>query len=426
MKKIIILLLSLLFVECNTNNTSTNTNKKENNMQKKSLYPDSLTATQQRCVEKKFALINDPNHEESSSFPAEQIDGYMTEDEKDALIEIAIFDLRKKYNSVSDTSFSRRFKEVFGSDFDNFFKSNRVKITKNCCYLVQKNPDRLFYISKKEKVIVEGFNFGLDFEDLSKIKSVKPYSRSEEYPLGNNNKIIWVNRAEHMFHQNNYLFNEANVSRTWLIIKDPYFMSHLLIEYGYDGDNEINKLVLKKIKEDDKEIIDIPVDPFHIYPDGRVKILDGLLKTAAEMSTAECADYFDWATSSVDLLSGADDSKDKIWRIKHLTVSQRREIIAHIVDYMLPIYHKFLGTNYKYGTIDVDFGDLRIIDCFWNSLMQDHELISEIEKNGYYGLSNLQSQVEAIKDFKPFYNEESGEFEPWNYVPMRYRNSDDE
>ncbi len=55
--------------------------------------------------------------------------------------------------------------------------------------------------------------------------------------------------------------------------------------------------------------------------------------------------------------------------------------------------------------------------------MQDHDLISEIEKNNYYGLTNLESLVLAMKDFEPFYNEETGVFEPWNYVPMRYRNA---
>lgn len=226
---------------------------------------------------------------------------------------------------------------------------------------------REFYISKKNKVVINMFNYGVHFDNMLDINSFEPHSRTNKFNVGKQTPIQ-VSPLEYLFHLNNYLFNEANVSRTWLLNKDKYFMVHLLIQYGYDGDNEINKMVLKAYQNKDEEVLDMPVEAFHIYPDGKVKILDGLLKTAADMSTAECGDFFDWATSIVYLLNGSDDSTEKSWRVKYLTMPQRREIIGHIVDYMQPVYEKYLGSNDKYGPLSYDFGDLQIIDCFWNSL----------------------------------------------------------
>lgn len=430
-------LLSLFTVCCTNNNNQANNNeyKKHTHMEAKTLYPDSLTEIQRKCVEKKFEFIKDPQYEDSK-YPAHKLEGYMTDAERDALIEISILQLRKRYKSVEDSVFSRRFQEVFGYEFNAFVKlldsehltkpNGEEKISNSCIEFVPYDPYRDFYISQKEKVIVDKFNFGGDFEMSDDIKSFTPTSRLEQVSLGTSKNVIETSSFDYIFHLNNYLFNEANVSRTWLLNKDKYFMAHLLIQYGYDGDNEINKMVLKAYQNKNEEVLDMPVEAFHIYPDGKVKILDGLLKTAADMSTAECGDYFDWATSIVYLLNGSDDSTEKSWRVKYLTMPQRREIIGHIVDYMQPVYEKYLGSNDKYGPLSYDFGDLQIIDCFWNSLMQDHDLISEIEKNNYYGLPHLESLIVAMKDFKPFYDEKTGEFEPWNFIPMRYRDSEDE
>ena len=192
-------------------------------------------------------------------------------------------------------------------------------------------------------------------------------------------------------------------------------------------------MVLKKNQEEDSETIDAPLYAFHIYPDGKLKILDGILKTAVDISTADCAEYFKWATSIVDLFGKTNfDSKgsyikdDFCPKIKNLTLSQRREIVAHVVNYMQPVYEKFIGSGMNYGNPNSDFGDQLIIGCFWNYMMNDHEVIADFEKNNYYGLPNLESLISSMKNFKPFYNEESGEFEPWEYIPMRYRQPDKE
>lgn len=430
----------LSFVACSSNNDKKNNcnleteiNSKKTEMESKALYPDSLTPVQRKCIEKANSFLFNPKYADAS-YSVWEAGDYLTEEEKDAISELSIWDLKKRYKSIDDSVFNSRFYEIFGYNFDifsNFFNSDKCmhpidgeKYTENLIHLSPTNSRKDFYISRKIKMIIDGFSFGIEFDNAYDISSFMPASRFESgVQLGTPDNSNYVSSTDYIFHLNNYLFNEANASRTWLLIKDKYFMSHLLIQYGYDGDKEINKMVLKEYRKNDTEIIDMPVEAFHVYPDGKVKILDGLLKAAAEMSTAECADYFEWATDVVYVLNGADDSSDKSRRVKYLTVPQKLEIIAHIVDHMLPVYDEYLGTNHKYGTTDLDFGDLRIISCFWSSVMRDHDLISEIEKNNYYGLTNLESLVLAMKDFELFYNEETGVFEPWNYVPMRYRNA---
>ena len=413
------------------------TAKNVDNAEKKNtvnLYPDSLTTIQRSCVEKAYYYATDPKYDSWEIGPWD-VDDLMTKDEKDALIELAIWNYRKIYKPIENKVFNKRIRTVFGYDFDSLAQMSGKKQTDNLISLCSPNPDIEFLISKKANVIIFWQNLFINFKEYDNISSFYPSDRTDSISVGNNQ----ISSLDYLYHLNNYLFNEANVSRTWLINNDKYFMSHLLIQYGYDGDNEINKMVLKKNRDNDVEIIDMPVAAFHVYPDGKVKILDGLLKSAAELSTADCADYFEWATSIVDRFNASafykeapSDDYDRSnpleveyhrysQKIHNLTTSQRREIVAHVVNYMQPVYEKYIDGNMSYGTQSLDYGDLRIIDCFWNAITFDHELIAEIEKNNYYGLSNLESLISSMKNFKPFYNEETGEFEPWAFVPMRYQ-----
>lgn len=450
-------ILLSLFSACNINydNNKIDINEvssKKNNIEMGENFFDSLTSIQKKCIETVFKFKNDPKYEDVS-YSSWDVDGYMTDDELDAISEISIWDLRriKNVKPIDDAVFSKRFNDVFGYDFDTFSKfldwedeepqKIRGKIyNHNLITILPKDPYREIYISKKEKVIIDWFNFGITFDYSRDINTFMLSTRIKSgVQLGSYKDPLHVSSLDYLYHLNNYLFNEANVSRTWLINNDKYFMSHLLIQYGYDGDNEINKMVLKKNRDNDVEIIDMPVAAFHVYPDGKVKILDGLLKSAAELSTADCADYFEWATSIVDRFNASafykeapSDDYDRSnpleveyhrysQKIHNLTTSQRREIVAHVVNYMQPVYEKYIDGNMSYGTQSLDYGDLRIIDCFWNAITFDHELIAEIEKNNYYGLPNLESLISSMKNFKPFYNEETNEFEPWEYVPMRYQ-----
>ena len=465
MKNLIYIYSFALFVACSSNNDTFETSPnnieicdtistKGNNMEVGNLYLDSLTPIQRSCVEKAFRYHHDPtlNHDDGPyACSVWDAKGYLTEDEKDAIVELSIWDLKGRYNAVDVSQFNRRMKDVFGYDFESFSKDLERG------YLGKKYSDNLiaiflgdpitkyadhytqFYISKKERIITACY--GIAFDKFDEIKTFIPPSRFDggTVLLGTYANPVYVSHVDYMYHLNKFLFNEAGASRTWLLVNDPYFMVHLLIQFGYDGDKDINEMTLKKYQEKDAEMIDMPVNVFHLYPNGKIKLLDNLLNAAAEMSTAECADYFNWATSIVNSFciyktrmeeksessTYGDDTEeeesDEFMYIKKLTLSQKREIVAHVVNYMQPVYEKYIESSAKYGSQDSDLGDLHVIDCFWNYMMDDYEVIADMENKNYYGLPNLKSLILSMKDFKPFYNSETGEFEPWNFVPMRYQ-----
>ena len=439
-KKSFFVFFMALFSACSStiNNGTKEIDSNNNAMSTERIYPDSLTPIQKSCVEKAYYYATDPKYDSWEIGPWD-VDNLMTKEEKDAIVELAIWNYSKRYKSVGKEIFYKRFQSIFGYDFDSFAQSIGKKQTDNLISLCLPDPENEFLISKKENIIIDWQSLFFEFKEYDDIRSFSPLDRTDSVTLGRHSKYIHVSSLDYLYHLNNYLFNEANVSRTWLLNNDKYFMAHLLIQYGYDGDNEINKMVLKKNRDNDVEIIDMPVAAFHVYPDGKVKILDGLLKSAAELSTAECADYFEWATSIVDRFNASafykeapSDDYDRSnpleveyhrysQKIHNLTTSQRREIVAHVVNYMQPVYEKYIDGNMSYGSQSLDYGDLRIIDCFWNYMMNDHEVIADFETNNYYGLPELESLISSMKNFKPFYNEESGEFEPWAFVPMRYR-----
>lgn len=307
MKKQISYFLLAISFTCCTNIANTDNNPKDNvvsenkiecnskceEMREGTIYPDSLTAIQKGCVEKAYLFATDPKYD-SWEVGVWQVEELMSSEEKEALFELAIWDF-KKYKAVDIQVFNRRIKEIFECEFDSIYG----KVTNNIRVIGFEDPYRACIISREKRLIIDDRNYSIPFNDHKDISSFLPYSRFDNgiISLDDNKRMPCL---EHMFHLNNYIFNEANVSRTWLLNYDKYFMSHLLMDFGYDGDNEINKMVLKKNQEKDTDIIDIPLSTFHTCPNGKVKILDNLLKTAAEMSTAECSDHFVWATSVID------------------------------------------------------------------------------------------------------------------------------
>lgn len=422
---------------CNSAEINIKISKEDSEMKTKTIYPDSLTPLQRSCVEKAFRYANDPIYESWEVCPLD-VDDLMTKKEMDALIELIVWNYKKKYNRIEDEVFSKRFTEVFGYDFDTYVQVSGNRYTDNLIAISTEDPEIEFYVSKKENIIIHCQCSYLHFTKSDDIRTFCPLSKTDGITIGECPNYSSVSYFDYLFHLNNYVFNNAGASRTWLLLNDKYFMSHLLLDYGYDDDKDINKMVLKKNRENDKQIIDMPLATFHVYPNGKFKILDNLLTTAAELSTADSSDYFNWATSVIDSfnvyrLRSEEEEEMKpateeeyqrlqyIQRIKNLSIQQRRELIAHIVNYMHPVYEEFIESNSNYGNQNFDFGDLRIMECFWSAIIGDHGLIDEIEKNDYYGLPNLESLINKMHEFEPFYNEETKAFEPWYYVPLRYQ-----
>lgn len=457
-KIVICFLFVLSFVCCvDHENKTSNTEQKqeEKKINKKYLSLDSLTQSQKNCVKKAFDFRFDTKYPDVP-YCFWEADGYLNNDEIDAVAELSLWDYYKKYKGIDKSIFLSRFKEIFGQDFDSFSNNldfedkpnsiNGKKISENLISIIPSEPYSYFLVSKKENMIINSSSFGFLFDVYDNINSLLPPSRSEVgVQLGSSDNLIEVPHLDYLYHINNYLFNQSDSSRTWMLANDKYFMSHLLIQYGYDGDIEINKMVLKETIANNVEIVDLPTSVFHIYPNGKMKIHDNLLKAVVELSTQEESSYFEWANSIVYSLidrqvKNEDDGEnveeddedydssnslavainDYRQQLKNLSIEQKREIIAHVVNYIHPVYKSYIDENMSYGSASLDFGDLRIVDCFWNCIVNDHGMVDFIEKNNYFGLANLKSLILEMRDFQAFYNKETGGFEPWAYSPEEY------
>ena len=146
----------------------TNDNKKNDidevrsknaNIEMENFFCDSLSSIQKKCIQTVFKFKNDPKYADVS-YSSWDVEGYMTDDELDAISELSIWDLRKKrnVNPVDDTVFFKRFKDVFGYDFDSFSKfldwedevPHKIRGTMynhNLITILPIDPYRNFYIS---------------------------------------------------------------------------------------------------------------------------------------------------------------------------------------------------------------------------------------------------------------------------------------
>ena len=174
MRKKILIFYLMLFSACSITDDNKKNNEsfsKDSDMETCNLYPDSLSEIQKKCVEKKQAYLFDPKYEDSS-YSVWDAEGYMTSDEIDAIVELSIWDMKKKYKPVDDSIFTRRFQEIFGYKFDDFSSfldrngdlPNSIRGKKHTHNLISFLPIdayRQFFISKKEKVVIDIFDFGL-------------------------------------------------------------------------------------------------------------------------------------------------------------------------------------------------------------------------------------------------------------------------
>ena len=97
---------------------------------------------------------------------------------------------------------------------------------------------------------------------------------------------------DEMIHLNKFLFNNNKASLTWLQHKDPLTLRDLLISYGYDKNEVINRLVLDEIKKKVQTSSDIPhlrnIFARKIYTKKPyIDIREGLLKTLLNLPVNE-------------------------------------------------------------------------------------------------------------------------------------------
>lgn len=218
-----------------------------------------------------------------------------------------------------------------------------------------------------------------------------------------------------LFHVNQYILYDNQASFIWLSVNDPAFLENLLLTFGYDKDDRINKLVL-----DDNNIS--LINKFFgrdIY--GKIKIHEGVLRTIGQLSSKNCSKYFEAASSFVDLMGyhsdTENDNRNTYPSLEDLPLKERHQIIAYVINTLQPLYEKYNGED-GYGNLD-QFG-IGIVDCFWNAFFDDHELLQDIEANNCYNLPNLTNLLQKMRQDERLINEQTGTLEPWQWSPEKY------
>lgn len=207
---------------------------------------------------------------------------------------------------------------------------------------------------------------------------------------------------------------------------------YLMDEIDSDNESESLDIVMKKIVSGN-ESSDILAQYISYGEGNKLRIHTEVLERVSELSTETCSDYFESASDVVNLVAYVatyDKVREKKKREEHpllkkLTLAQRRKIIAYIVNTLQPLYEKYNPIfDSGYGHIDKYF--VGIVDCFWNAMVYDHELLREIERNNCYNLPNLTKLIEELRQQDRFINPETGELEPWRFSPENYLPEDEQ
>lgn len=435
---IYVLLLAVICCCCTEEKNRTEGKKKRKNMETVVLKTkwDSLTPAQMSVIKKTFELLNDTTVDDEVPFNSQDI---FTPDEFDAKMELSVmrFDVKKLH--ISEDRFCKRLKEIFGyekvSDIDK--RLLWQDLSKNTVIMRQPNDFEQFWISQSSKAIMPGCIVGIHFADHTDIDSFeREWDDSRKRYFGDTMRISYLDICNHY---NNYIFNEKASSGVWLLLYEKYFMYHLVMNFGYDGDSALCRAFLRDyLNGGDREVFDMPFSVVHFYPDGRHKILDGVLQEVAGLSTSDNADCYAWAENELDRYAETaskytstltdEDEKEKdedeyfgpfevyVARldsfVKALPFKDRCEIVAHITNYIYPVFLEHIDGNPDYGDVRMHARGIDIPTSFWNAIFRDHELFYEINRNDGYGLPHLQELLMVIRSDDRFYDK-NGKLAPW-------------
>lgn len=398
---------------------------------------DSLTPEQQSVLRKTLESYKGDTTEDLGTSPYFPRD-ILTPEEYDAEMELNVryYNLRKLH--ISESQFCKRFKEIFGyddvADMDDQLLLRRL--SKNT--VIVDLPDVYdydFYLSQSSRVVISTVMMHISFSDYESVFSYEYES------VGKSDSIISIigenavkfSSIDWFYHCNNYLFNDGASSRAWLLAYNKYFMYHLIMTFGYDGDSELNRNFLWDYLQGVRNLFDKPFSVVHFYPDGRYKIRNGLLKQMTELLVQGNSLCYLWAEDELERYCLTDKQKSKNQKNKEgddlyippdkmqldsaigaLPFEKRCEVIALIANAIYPVFLENSDGNCEYSDVWLQSCNINIPTSFWNAINKEHNLLSEIDRNNCYGLPYLQELMSVIRNDRRFYDEE-GNLAPWKF-----------
>lgn len=191
---------------------------------------------------------------------------------------------------------------------------------------------------------------------------------------------------DEMIHLNKFLFNNNKASLTWLQHKDPLTLRDLLISYGYDKNEVINRLILDEIKKNVQTSADISKlqNTFvrKIYAKKPyIDIREGLLKTLLKLPVNE--NNREW-TYILDEYGYAmllhKPQPPYSWIEEVFTKYERYKIAAYIGYYLYKLQQKYDSPPTFYA----------------HEIFNNDEFFEYVKNNHYFNLSGFKEISDSV------------------------------
>lgn len=148
------------------------------------------------------------------------------------------------------------------------------------------------------------------------------------------------------FNENNFIFYDSKAALEWLKKNDAEFLIDLLREYGYDKNEEINRLAMANmLKEytavDAPWILENTVASKRKTKHAKVEIRKGLLKSILKLpATEENTEWIGLFNDYIDYLLNIEEQKLPMW-MTEFTKEERYKVAAYLCYYLYKFSKKY-------------------------------------------------------------------------------------
>ena len=270
---------------------------------------------------------------------------------------------RKGYKPVDNERAREAILKYFGVDVN---QSNDIQLTRGFRTYIFKNGSATER-AKQEKsmggdsfgeqeyfwnrlVYVPNYNYIITsptIDSAVKIEGLSEYAIDENHRKTIKRGKLYFNFNDSIFfNENNFIFYDSKDALEWLKKNEAAFLIDLLREYGYDKNEEINKLVMANmLKEytdvDDPWILDNTLASKRKAKHAKVEIRKGLLKSILKLpATEENMEWIRLFNDYIDYLLNIEEQKLPMW-MTEFTKKERYKVAAYLCYYLYEFSKKY-------------------------------------------------------------------------------------
>ena len=310
---------------------------------------------------------------------------------------------RKGYKPVDNERAREAILKYFGVDVN---QSNDIQLTRGFRTYIFKNGSATER-AKQEKsmggdsfgeqeyfwnrlVYVPNYNYIITsptIDSAVKIEGLSEYAIDENHRKTIKRGKLYFNFNDSIFfNENNFIFYDSKDALEWLKKNEAAFLIDLLREYGYDKNEEINKLVMANmLKEytdvDDPWILDNTLASKRKAKHAKVEIRKGLLKSILKLpATEENMEWIRLFNDYIDYLLNIEEQKLPMW-MTEFTKEERYKVAAYLCYYLYEFSKKY----------DREDTSLLGHELYYNDSFRNY-----IDSRHYFSLSGFEALCDKV------------------------------